>query len=71
VLDYGQKVDSKCQADYPAITINDISGRILAYNATVTFKPFKNLSFAAGVTCLKCRVDADKEKLNGYLKWGL
>jgi hypothetical protein len=58
------------EADYLAITINNISGRILAYNAAVTFKPLKNLSFAAGITGLNFKVDADKEKLNGHLKWG-
>lgn len=66
----GKKWAVNAEADYLDVTIKSITGRIIAYNAAVTFKPLKNLSFAAGYTGLNFKVDVDKEKLNGHLKWG-
>jgi hypothetical protein len=66
----GKRWAVNAEADYLSITIDNISGRILAYNAAVTFRALHNLSFAAGYAGLNFRVDADREKLNGHLKWG-
>jgi hypothetical protein len=58
------------EADYLDITINSISGRIIAYNAALTYRPIRSLSFAAGYTGLNFKLNVDKEKLDGQLKWG-
>jgi hypothetical protein len=56
--------------NYFAIKINDIDGRILSYNISVLYNVYKNFSLTAGYTGLNIRVDAEKERLNGYFKWG-
>ncbi|PWB23782.1 hypothetical protein [Flavobacterium sp. HTF] len=57
-------------ANYLAVKIEDIDGRILSYNLSVLFNVHKNFSLSAGYTGLNFRVDTVKERLNGYLKWG-
>lgn len=57
-------------ANYFAIKINNIDGRILSYNLSVLYNVYKNFSLTAGYTGLNIRVDAEKERLNGYFKWG-
>ncbi len=56
--------------DYLSLTIDGITGRILAYNGSVSFRPIHNLSFTAGYTGLNFTVDAVRNKFDGYLKWG-
>lgn len=56
--------------NYFAIKINDIDGRILSYNLSVLYNVYKNFSLTAGYTGLNIRVDVEKEKLNGFFKWG-
>jgi hypothetical protein len=57
-------------ANYFALKINDIDGRILSYNLSVLYNVYKNLSLTAGYTGLNIRVDVEKERLNGFFKWG-
>ncbi len=66
----GKKWAVNAEVDYLDITVNSISGRIIAYNAAATFRPIRNLSFAAGYTGLNFKLNVDKEKLDGQLKWG-
>ncbi|WCT13529.1 hypothetical protein [Mucilaginibacter jinjuensis] len=66
----GKRWAFNAEADYLDVTIDNISGRIIAYNAAVTFRAIKNLTFAAGYTGLNFKVDVDREKLDGELKWG-
>lgn len=56
--------------DYFALTINDYSGKIIAYNAAVHYLVVKHFDIALGYSGLNARVDADREHLVGYLKWG-
>ncbi|MBS7233539.1 hypothetical protein KHA90_21230 [Flavobacterium psychroterrae] len=56
--------------NYFALKVNDIDGRIWSYNLSVLFNVYENLSLTAGYTGLNIRVDAEREKLNGYFKWG-
>lgn len=56
--------------NYFALKVNDIDGRILSYNISVLYNVYKNFSLTAGYTGLNIRVDAEKERLNGYFKWG-
>lgn len=57
-------------ANYLAIKIDNIDGRIVSYNLAVSYNIHQNLSLTAGYTGLNFKVDAIKERLNGYLKWG-
>jgi hypothetical protein len=56
--------------NYFAIKINDIDGRILSYNLSVLYNVYKNFSLTAGYTGLNIRVDVQKERLDGFFKWG-
>ncbi|TPG38430.1 hypothetical protein [Flavobacterium pectinovorum] len=56
--------------NYFAIKINNIDGRILSYNLSVLYNVYQNLSLTAGYTGLNIRVDAEKDRLNGFFKWG-
>jgi hypothetical protein len=56
--------------NYLALKVGDISGRIMSYNLSVLYNVTGNFSLVAGYTGLNFRVDAEKERLNGYLKWG-
>ncbi|WP_456311963.1 hypothetical protein [Pseudomonas shirazensis] len=57
-------------ANYFALKINDIDGRIWSYNLSVLYNVYKNFSLTAGYTGLNIRIDAEKERLNGFFKWG-
>lgn len=57
-------------ANYLALKIDNIDGRIVSYNLSVLFNVYQNFSLTAGYTGLNFRVDAERERLNGYLKWG-
>ncbi|KQB43600.1 hypothetical protein [Flavobacterium aquidurense] len=57
-------------ANYFALKVNDIDGRILSYNVSVLYNVYKNFSLTAGYTGLNIRVDVEKERLNGFFKWG-
>lgn len=57
-------------ANYLALKIDDIDGRILSYNLAVSYNVHQNFSLQAGYTGLNFKVDTVKERLNGYLKWG-
>ncbi|WP_123864609.1 hypothetical protein [Chitinophaga barathri] len=56
--------------DYLALTVGDYKGRILGYNLNVHYRIIDRLDAAIGYTGLNARVDADKERLVGYFKWG-
>lgn len=56
--------------NYLSLKINNISGRILSYNASLSYNVIPNLNLNLGYTGLNFRVDIEKERLNGFLKWG-
>ncbi|WP_431242136.1 hypothetical protein ACQ9BO_19710 [Flavobacterium sp. P21] len=66
----GKKVGLYANVNYFAIKVNDIDGRILSYNLSVLYNVYKNFSLTAGFTGLNIRIDAEKERLNGFFKWG-
>ncbi|MFH6993473.1 hypothetical protein [Flavobacterium sp. FlaQc-48] len=57
-------------ANYFAIKIDNIDGRIVSYNLAISYNVHQNFSLTAGYTGLNFKVDAIKERLNGDLKWG-
>ncbi|WP_316634991.1 hypothetical protein [uncultured Flavobacterium sp.] len=57
-------------ANYLAVKIDNIDGRIVSYNLAVSYNVHKTLSLTAGYTGLNFKVDAVKDRLNGFLKWG-
>jgi hypothetical protein len=57
-------------ADYLALTVGDISGRIIAYNLQFLYKLMPQLDLTLGYTGLNFRVDVEKPKAEGHFKWG-
>lgn len=55
---------------YLSLKINDISGKIISYNLSIIYNVVPNLEVAAGYTGLNFTVDVQKERLQGYFKWG-
>ncbi|MEL1256039.1 hypothetical protein AAEO57_19770 [Flavobacterium sp. DGU38] len=66
----GKKVGLYANINYFAIKINDVDGKLLSYNLSVLYNVYKNFSITAGYTGLNIRVDVEKERTNGYFKWG-
>jgi hypothetical protein len=56
--------------NYLALTIGNIKGSLVSYEASVTYKILNNLSASAGYMGLDFKVDANNDKARGYLKWG-
>ncbi|RAJ02277.1 hypothetical protein LX64_03286 [Chitinophaga skermanii] len=56
--------------NYLALTIDDYHGRILAGTVSVLFQPIEHLQVFAGFTGLNIKVDAERDRFNGTLKWG-
>lgn len=56
--------------NYFALKIDNIDGRLWSYNLSVLYNVYENFSLTAGYTGLNIRVDAEKERLNGFFKWG-
>lgn len=65
----GKKFGLYANANYFALKVDNIDGRILSYNLSVLYNVYKNFSLTAGYTGLDIRVDVERERLNGYLKW--
>ncbi|WP_443937408.1 hypothetical protein [Pedobacter sp. MW01-1-1] len=53
-----------------SLTVNNISGRILNYNASVTYRPWNKLDVSLAYTGFDFKVDAVRDRLDGHLKWG-
>ena len=66
----GRKVGLYANINYFAIKINDFDARLLSYNLSVLYNVYQNFSLTAGYTGLNIRVDVEKERLNGFFKWG-
>ncbi|WET01828.1 hypothetical protein [Flavobacterium sp. YJ01] len=66
----GRKVGLYANFNYFAIKINDFDGRLLSYNLSILYNVYQNFSLIAGYTGLNIRVDMEKERLNGFFKWG-
>jgi hypothetical protein len=58
------------EADYFSIRIGDYKGRIIAYQLGVQYLIIQRLTASVGYTGLNARLDADKDRLKGYFKWG-
>jgi len=56
--------------DYLKLTIDNITGKILGYNVSATYRAVKNLTFSLGYTGFNFKVDATRKNLVGDLKWG-
>lgn len=57
-------------ANYFALKVDNVDGRLLSYNLSVLYNVYKNFSITAGYTGLNIRVDVERERLNGFFKWG-
>lgn len=55
---------------YFALTMNNISGRLLAYGANITYKIVKQLDVTLGYTGLDFKIDVVRSNATGNFKWG-
>jgi hypothetical protein len=58
------------EGGYLAVTIQDITGSILAYQVSVTYKATDKLDLALGYNGLNFKVDALKTNYDAHFKWG-
>jgi len=57
-------------ANYLALKVDNIKGRIMSSNLSVLYNVYKNFSLTLGYTGLNVRVDVERERASGYFKWG-
>jgi hypothetical protein len=55
---------------YFALTINNNTGRLLAFNLTFTYKLVKQLDLSLGYSGLDFKVNTSKKDVTGNFKWG-
>ena len=55
---------------YFAVTINNITGRLLAFSANFTYKIIDQLDVTLGYTGLDYKIDVVRTKATGNFKWG-
>jgi hypothetical protein len=56
--------------NYLSLTVDNTTGRILSYNAGVTYKILKNLSASLDYIGLNFKVNTTRKEYQGYFKWG-
>ncbi len=56
--------------DYLSLTINNITGSILAYNLLFIYRAMDKLDISLGYSGLNFKVDAVKKGVEGSFKWG-
>lgn len=56
--------------DYLALTINNINGRLVAYDIEVTYKLLRQLDIMLGYTGLNFNVKTTKKGVTGDFRWG-
>lgn len=66
----GKRFGLYVNANYLAVKIDNIDGRIVSYNLALSYNVVQNFCLTAGYTGLNFKVDTVRERLNGYLKWG-
>jgi hypothetical protein len=57
-------------ADYLSLTVNNITGQIIAYNLIFIYKLVPKLDISLGYSGLNFKVDAVKKNATGNFKWG-
>ena len=55
---------------YFALTMNNKSGRLLAFNLNMSYKLIKQLNLTLGYTGLDFKVDVIRPEVSGFFKWG-
>jgi hypothetical protein len=55
---------------YFALTLNNNTGRLLAFNLTFTYKLIKQLDISLGYSGLDFKVNTTKKNVTGIFKWG-
>ncbi len=66
----GPKFGLYANVNYLALKVDNIRGRIVSSNLSVLYNVYKNFNLTLGYTGLHVRVDVERERLNGFFKWG-
>ncbi len=56
--------------EYFGLTINNITGRVIAPNLTLTYRVVDKLDLSVGYAFLDFKIDAVKQNVEGLFKWG-
>jgi len=56
--------------DYLALTVNNVNGKLLAYNVLFLYKVLEPLTVSLGYSGLDFNIKTDREHANGSFKWG-
>jgi hypothetical protein len=67
--EFNKRFAVNAEAGYLGLSVNEIKGRILAYSAIVSYRIIDPLHVAIGFTGLNFAIDAERERLDGDLKW--
>lgn len=57
-------------ANYLALKVDNIKGRIMSSNVSLLYNVYENFNITLGYTGLHVKVDVDRERADGYFKWG-
>lgn len=55
---------------YLGVKVEDIKGRIVSTNLSLLYNVYHNFNLTLGYTGMWIRVDVDKERADGFFKWG-
>ncbi len=69
-IQLSKKFGLYANANYLSLTIDNIKGRVLSTNISLLYNIHNNISLKAGYNSLNFRVDVEKERLDGFFKWG-
>ena len=68
--EFSKRFALNMEADFLSLTVNNISGSIVAYNFVLSYRILEPLHVALGYSGLNFKVDAVKDNLSAHLKWG-
>ena len=68
--EFSKRFAVNMEADFLSLTVNNITGSIVAYNFVLSYRILEPLHVALGYSGLNFKVDAVKDNLSAHLKWG-
>jgi hypothetical protein len=67
---FSDRLAANLDFDYLSLTIDNINGRIIAYNMIVTYKLIRQLDISLAYTGLNFNIKTTKKDITGDFKWG-
>jgi hypothetical protein len=67
---FSDRIAANLDFDYLSMTINNINGRIIAYNIVVSYKLIRQLDLSLAYSGLNFNVNTTKKNVTGDFRWG-